>query len=82
MKIQPYQYNYQVCPYCKSKRLKKVAVVRLGVEDHREMTQANVTGYICENCNRYHVNRDVNFITDRAEMRRDIKQLQAYLDGD
>ena len=82
MKTCPQQYNYQVCPFCKSKKLGRVAVVRLGSSYHLELSQVNYTGYICQNCDRYHVSHRVKFVTDRAEMRRDIKSLQKFLAGE
>lgn len=76
----PNNYRYQVCPHCKSKKLSPIALVHLApAEWKREMSQVQRTGYICDNCERYHANHKTKHITDRAEMKRDIAGLLKYL---
>ncbi len=83
MQTWPSRYRYRVCPFCKSKKISPVAVVRLGTDQHTvELTRVNRTGYLCGNCNRYHLSYQAAYKTDRAEMRRDINQLQKFLAGE
>ncbi len=78
--VYPSKYRYQVCPFCKSKNIRPVALVGLEKNQWRlDMTQVQRTGYLCENCNRYHEKHKDKFIVDRAEIKRDIAALQKYL---
>ena len=78
--VYPERYRYQVCPSCRSKKIRPVAVVRLANNQWQvSISQVNRTGYMCDNCNRYHTNIQTKHITDRAEMRRDIIALQKFL---
>ena len=73
-------YRYEVCPYCKSKRIRPVCVIRMNTNQwQRENVLANRNGVICDNCNRYTVLRKTVFFYDKAEMRRDIKNLETFL---
>lgn len=82
MQVWPNKYNYQVCPHCNSKKLERVAVVYMGENYYRELSSVSSSGFICLNCDRYHLECDYKYMTDRAEMKRDIKRLQEYLQGD
>ena len=76
-------YKYQVCPYCKSKRIRPVCVVRMNTNQwQREDVLCNRTGVICHNCDRYTVTHKIAKFIDRAEMRRDINNLTAFLLGE
>ena len=82
MKTYPEKYYYQVCPFCNSKNIRVVAMVpaegkyrvQLGVD------YIDWTGWMCTNCKRYHEQKQVKHIIDRAEMRRDIKRLNEFLE--
>jgi len=82
MQVWPQKYSNQVCPYCDSKKLSGVAVVKLGREVSMVMSQVSRTGYICQNCKRYHKSHEWRNKIDRAEMRRDINRLQKFLNGE
>ena len=80
-KIDPGKYSYEVCPHCKSKKLSPVAVVRLEKNEYfKDMSQVQRTGRICNNCQRYIARLNIKSIYDYAEIRRDIKALQKFLD--
>ena len=73
-RVNKWDYQYPVCPHCHSKRI-----------DDRQMSDPRVgcseeQGYICFNCQRFFTESDEIF--DRAEMRRDIKNLTAFLLGE
>lgn len=83
MKVWPEKYRYHVCPHCKSKKLQAVAATVIhGGNYHIESANLYRTGYICGNCQRYIDTDDIKYITDRAEMRRDVERLTAYLLGE
>lgn len=82
MKIHPIDYSYQVCPFCRSKNISPIAVVQLNPDQWtQELQKVQRTGYLCSNCQRYHAPLNDKHIIDRAEMRRDIKRLQAFLEA-
>lgn len=82
-KLSTFDYRYQVCPFCNSKRVELVAMVRLNPgEYNRAVSMIRRTGYFCNNCNRYHLTGQIKFMFDRKEMRRDIASLQKFLEGD
>jgi len=78
--VDPGKYRYLVCPVCRSKDLRPVGVYDFR-NDENYATTSSIwkTGYICGNCGRYHISRKMKWATDRAEMRRDIARLQAFL---
>jgi hypothetical protein len=81
-KINTIDYRYRVCPICKSKRLKPVGIVRFGPDKYyTHPKEVKRTGFLCDNCERYHSYHGTKFIYDRAEMRRDAMKLLAFLDG-
>ena len=81
MSIDEYDYRYNVCPHCKSKKLSAVAVVRLEKGNYYlELSRVNRTGYLCGNRGRYSLEREIKRITDRAEMRRDMNRLKKILE--
>jgi hypothetical protein len=77
-KVKESAYIYQICPYCKSKKV-KAKVVKNTFDTSTGM---EATGYLCNNCKRYHTFDDVTYKLDRAEVKRDIKILQGMLIGD
>ena len=82
MQTWPEKYNYHVCPFCKSKDVRPVGVYSFTLEEYfANITQIQRTGYICRNCKRYFPQSDGKWITDRAEMRRDMKRIQEFLEG-
>lgn len=80
MKVWHTDYEYSVCPFCKSKKIESKGMVAMGGSCSVELSRVNKTGYLCENCNRYFPERDLKYIVDQAEMKRDIKNLQGFLD--
>ena len=81
MIVWPLKYNYQVCPFCKSKGIAPIGLVRMAKDIHIvELQQVNRTGYLCDNCKRYHPIHLTKHIIDRAEMRRDVKRLMKFLE--
>ncbi len=81
MKVSENNYRYSVCPHCKSKKLAPAAVVRLEPNEYQrdDINHVNRTGYLCGNCQRYIPSYQIKYITDREEMRRDVKRLLKYL---
>jgi hypothetical protein len=76
----PAKYQYRVCPFCRSKKIKPVGLWRFGSSQYVvNPQQIQRTGHLCSNCNRYHAEYDYKYIIDRAEMKRDIKILQKHL---
>ncbi len=82
--VDPMSYRNEACPHCKSKKLSPVSVYRLNANQWQvtDIAQLNRTGFLCGNCGRYVPLHKTVMIYDRAEMKRDIKKLQAFLDGD
>lgn len=81
--VYPGKYRYQVCPHCKSKKTVGVALTKLHGGVYSVENAINTrTGYLCENCKRYHTERETKYMTDQAEMRRDVEHLTAYLQGE
>lgn len=79
MKVSEDSYRYKVCPHCKSK---PVAVVWFGEKDYSlDVNRVNRTGYLCGNCQKYVTSCLIKYITDRAEMRRDVNRLLTCLSG-
>lgn len=88
MKTYPGKYHYTVCPYCRSKKI-VLAYIRKAVgymatqkrltvmTDESDKVEAN--HYFCGNCNRVFQISKAKGIIDRAEIRRDINRLKAYL---
>ncbi len=84
MKTWPSKYYYQVCPYCRSKKIERVAMVRMGGSSSLILADGNrlySTGYFCECCKRYHESEAFKYICDRKEMRRDMLSLKKFLAG-
>lgn len=80
MKIRPWDYRYQVCPFCGSKKIQPVAVVKLATNQYSlEIGNVNRTGCICDNCKKYSRNCQSKTVYDRAEMKRDAKRLIEFL---
>ncbi len=76
-------YSNQVCPYCRSKKIRPVGVVRMESNQHViELSQVFRSGFLCDNCDRHHISDSAKFIIDRAEMRRDVAKLTAFLLGE
>ena len=83
MKVDPSDYRYRVCPSCKSKKVPPVGLYRMDPAQWvANLCQINRTGYLCGNCGRYHRAGRAKFITDRAEMRRDMERLFLYLSAE
>lgn len=78
-KVSERDYWYRVCPYCKSKKLSKVAMQHL--TSCQIGSGGEFTGYLCDNCQRYMPWDKTIFIYDRAEMRRDVNRLLKFLGG-
>lgn len=76
------KYNYEVCPYCKSKNITRVFIKR-ALPDKYYVDQLNdiesTNHFQCNNCKRVFHESDVKFRYDYAEMRRDIKNLTDFL---
>ena len=70
MKTGPWKYSYQVCPFCKSKKITGVTV------EYRE-DDTQKYGFLCDKCGRFH--EESKWIYDRAEMRRDANKLLKFL---
>jgi len=81
--VNPMDYRNKACPHCKSKKLSPVGVYRMNKSQWQvtDIAQLNRTGFLCGNCGRYvHLHQKI-MIYDRAEMKRDVKKLQNFLDG-
>lgn len=79
--VWPGKYRYQVCPFCESKNIKAVALTKIpNKEYHLSNVETHRTGFLCANCERYHAEDQSKYMTDRAEMNRDIDALLKYLD--
>ncbi len=81
--IWPEKYHYKVCPHCKSKRLTRIFVREMGRDTYFEpaSTLYPVNHTKCRNCNRIFWYTNAKWIYDYAEMRRDIKGLERFLEG-
>ena len=80
MKIEPYKYNYKVCPYCNSKKLMPVGLVFFEVKQYCKLDiDVQKSGCFCSSCKRYHTNNQLKWKCDRAEMRRDANRLLKFL---
>lgn len=80
MQTWPHKYRNQVCPFCYSKEIVAIAVTRMNGEYEQEVGNVTRTGYLCDNCKRYHINKHYKYIYDRAEIKRDINRLQKFLE--
>ena len=78
-KVNPHDYYVRTCPTCSSKRLRDVSVRYMGSMSQIEVNLINRTGYICDNCGRYHSSYNSKFRYDRAQMRRDANKLMKFL---
>ena len=80
-KVNEFDYRYEVCPHCGSKKLSPVGVVRMNSGQYNaDIDFISRTGYLCGNCQRYTVSHRTKYIYDRKEIRRDIKKLQEFLE--
>jgi len=71
-------YKHQVCPACDSKKLTKRSLTR-----GSDSTTGHIPGWLCGNCDRFHIYRDgVKYTYDRAMMKRDMLKIKKFLDGD
>ncbi len=80
MQTWPNKYNNQVCPFCRSKKLKAVGVHRFHPQEY-EIAGIKRTGWLCDNCKRYHTLTEEKWAIDLAEMRRDMMQLSRFLES-
>jgi len=76
-------YNCQVCPYCDSKKIERVAIVDMGGCGGATLSCSYVvaTGWLCANCKRYHSYDECKDKIDRRKMRRDMLRLRKFLEG-
>ena len=82
MAIDKYDYRHKVCPYCKSKNLKRVVMVPLAENEWRtDERPFEMTGYVCRNCKKYSAINNTKLIFDRGQMRRDMNRLKKLLEN-
>lgn len=71
------KYRHQVCPWCKSKKVEPKNMSDAYTEiDH---SSGATSGFLCSNCNRYHPFKDIKYMYDRAEMKRDMLKIKKFL---
>ena len=81
-KIEPRKYYNRICPGCGSKKLKTVGVYNMAKgQISAEVSRISQTGFICDNCGKYHANYNSKWSYDRAMMRRDANNLLKFLRG-
>ena len=69
-------YIHQVCPHCKSKRIKKVVFIE---EEFIATTEHFYSAhFFCKNCKRILYNRQIKWVLDKHQMSLDIQKLKRY----
>lgn len=82
MKVCPEDYRYKVCTYCRSKKIELISC-HIANPDFviGSPNTLDANRYHCDNCRRIFLIYEAINMTDKAEMKRDIDRLLAFLNG-